>query len=238
MIVQTPAIVVSSLKYGDKSIIVKLFTREEGLKAFIVKNAFSSKNRQSSFLLPLSFVEVIYDSKNKKQLNYLKESRPLIHYKSIHSNPYKKTIILFVSEVLNTLLSEEEKDLSLYNFLENSFLSFDGKQTGFADFHLWFLLCLTQFLGFYPNRTSSEKNYFDLENGIFTNEISSASMIEKSDLALFEQLLDFDFNQSENNLFNREQRNILLKIIMHYYERHIAGFRQPKSLEILTQVFE
>jgi len=238
MIVQTPAIVISSLKYGDKSIILKLFTREEGLKAFIIKNAFSSKNRQSSFFLPLSFVEVIYDSKNKKQLNYLKEARPLIHYKSIHSNPYKKAIALFLSEILNTLLSEEEKDLFLYDFLENSFLGFDEKQTGFADFHLWFMLNLTRFLGFYPNRSYAEKGYFDLENGIFTNEISSVSIIEKSDLELFEKLLEFDFNQSENNLFNREQRNVLLKIIIRYYKLHIAGFRQPKSLEVLTQVFE
>jgi len=33
------------------------------------------------------------------------------------------------------------------------------------------------------------------------------------------------------------ERQILLKILMDYYSYHLDGFRKPKSLDVLKEVF-
>ena len=43
MQIKTRAIVISTLKYQEKSLIVKCFTLSDGLKTYFVRDAFSSK---------------------------------------------------------------------------------------------------------------------------------------------------------------------------------------------------
>ena len=43
MLIKTKAIVISSLKYQEKSLIVKCLTQSDGLKSYFVPNAFSAK---------------------------------------------------------------------------------------------------------------------------------------------------------------------------------------------------
>lgn len=234
---QTSAIVISSLKYGDNGLIVKCYTKNSGIESFILKNAFSGRNKKSSVFLILNQIKIIYDSKKNSNLNYMKESEAEIYYQSIYSNPIKTTICLFLGEILNSVLKEEEANLYLYNFLSNGFKEFDLNKSNYADFHLWFLLNLTKFLGFYPNY-SDGYNFFDLTNGISTQDFSSGFVIEKEELNLFKNLIELDFNSQKKSKFNQVERKKLLEIIIRYYELHISDFRRPKSLEVLYSVFE
>ena len=43
MLVKTKAVVLSVLKYQEKSLIVKCFTQSEGLKSYFIQSVFSSK---------------------------------------------------------------------------------------------------------------------------------------------------------------------------------------------------
>ena len=43
MLVKTKAIVLSSLKFQEKSLIVKCFTESDGLKSYFVQSAYSNK---------------------------------------------------------------------------------------------------------------------------------------------------------------------------------------------------
>ena len=47
--IKTRAIVLQSIKYGDSSLVVKMFTEEEGLQSFMVKGVFGKKK----YLSPL-----------------------------------------------------------------------------------------------------------------------------------------------------------------------------------------
>lgn len=237
MQIQTSAIVISSLKYGDNGLIVRCYTQNSGIESFILKNAFSGRNRKSSVFLILNQIKIICDAKKNSNLNYLKEADAEIYYQSIYSNPIKTTITLFLGEILNSVLQEEETNLSLYQFLSRSLNEFDSNKTNYADFHLWFLMNLTHFLGFFPNYSENYK-FFDLTNGISTHDFSSGFVIEKEELILFKNLIDLDFNSEETSKFNQNQRKKLLEILIRYYELHISDFRRPKSLEVLYSVFE
>jgi DNA repair protein RecO (recombination protein O) len=70
MLIKTRAIVISSLKYQEKSLIVKCFTLSDGLKSYFVRDAFSSKksNQKIAYFQPLSILEIEDVHKNKGTL--------------------------------------------------------------------------------------------------------------------------------------------------------------------------
>ena len=131
-------------------------------------------------------------------------------------------------------IHEEEENEALFTFLETALLWLDAHDE-MANFHLIFLLEATKYLGFYPDNTDIDLPYFEMTEGIFTpfNAISSLSQHETQ---LFKKLLSLKF-ESDLKTFHVIERQILLKILIDYYSFHLEGFRKPKSLDVLKEVF-
>ena len=68
MQVKTQAIVLSALRYQEKSLIVKCFTYDFGLKTYFIRNAFSLKNKglNSAYFQSLNQLQLVASHKNKK----------------------------------------------------------------------------------------------------------------------------------------------------------------------------
>lgn len=236
MYTESKAIVISTLKYSDQSLIVKLYTESHGILPFLVKNVHQKKSKTSAFFQPLNSLQIVFRNPGKQNLNYIKQTGINVHWQTINSNPVKSCVALFLSEILGYALKEEESNKPLFNFILGSLKAYDGKTQAFADFHLWFLIRLTEYLGFYPNSELNHLPYFDLENGIYSYENNSAA-ISGDLLNLFKKVLAFDFYAQEKNILNQNQRKQLLDILMQYYKFHLSGFREPKSLIVLQEVF-
>ena len=75
MLVKTKAIVISALKYQEKSLIVKCFTETDGLKSYFVRDAFSNRksNQKIAYFQPLTILEIEAVHKNKGTLENFKE---------------------------------------------------------------------------------------------------------------------------------------------------------------------
>ncbi len=236
MLIKTKAIVLSSLKYQEKSLIVKCFTLSDGLKTYYVRDAFSSRKttQKIAYFLPLSILEIEAIHKNKGTLESFKEIKIATPFATIHSDVIKSTIVMFLSEILHHSIQEEEKNESLFTFLETALLWLDAHHE-ISNFHLIFLLETTKYLGFYPDTTDIELNFFEMSEGVFSvfNAISSLSEYETN---LFKKLIDLKFDNSQKN-FAGTERQILLKILIDYYSFHLDGFKKPKSLEVLKEVF-
>lgn len=234
--IKTEAIVLSSIQYGETGKILKCYTQKTGIQSFFVKGTHSKKQKISALFHPLTQIEVVYKENKNKSLNHFSEVRQSRHYINLHSQAEKTCIALFLAEILHSVLKEEEYNPKLYEFLQNSFLKFDENKNSFADFHLWFLLNLTVYLGFYPNIDFDSK-YFDLVEGISTDANPGHFFVEGEDLKLLEQLIQLDFFEQTENIFNQNQRKSLIDLLLKYYELHISDFRPPKSLEVLTVIF-
>ena len=236
MLVKTKAIVISSIKYQEKSLIVKCFTLSDGLKSYFVRDAFSSRksNQKIAYFQPFSILEIEAVHKNKGTLENFKEIKLAIPFQTIHNSVTKSTIVLFLSEMMHYSIHEEEENEALFTFLETALLWLDTHDE-IANFHLIFLLEATKYLGFYPDTTNIDLPYFEMTEGIFTpfNAISSLSNHETQ---LFKKLLELKF-ESDLKTFHVIERQILLKILIDYYSFHLEGFRKPKSLDVLKEVF-
>ncbi|RZJ69404.1 MAG: DNA repair protein RecO, partial [Flavobacterium sp.] len=152
MLVKTKAIVISSLRYQEKGLIVKCFTESDGLKSYFIRDAFSAKksNQKVAYFQPLSLLEIEASHKNKGTLEYFKEVKLAHPYHSINTDITKTTIAIFLSEMLHHSIKEEEKNQELYSFLETALLWLDSHDEA-ANFHLILLLEVTKYLGFYPD---------------------------------------------------------------------------------------
>ena len=236
MLVKTKAIVISSIKYQEKSLIVKCFTLSDGLKSYFVRDAFSSRksNQKIAYFQPFSILEIEAIHKNKGTLENFKEIKLAIPFQTIHNTITKSTIVLFLSEMMHYSIHEEEENEALFTYLETALLWLDAHDD-MANFHLIFLLEATKYLGFYPDITDIDLPYFEMTEGVFTpfNAISSLSQHETQ---LFKKLLSLKF-ESDLKTFHVIERQLLLKIIIDYYSFHLDGFRKPKSLDVLKEVF-
>jgi DNA repair protein RecO (recombination protein O) len=237
MIVKTKALVLSSLKYQDKSLIVRCFTLSDGLKSYFVRDAFSSKKQfqKIAYFQPLSLLEIEATHKNNRGLNYFKEIKTAVPFKTLHTNLYKSTIIMFLSEVLQNAIHEEEQNENFFTFIETTLIWLD-EHNNIANFHLIFMMEITKYLGFYPDLSQIENNFFEMKEGIFVHTQAVGSLTTHQTM-LLKKLLQLNFSSTEK-AFHVTERQILLKIIMDYFVLHLDGFKIPKSLDVLKEVFE
>ncbi len=236
MLVKTKAIVISSLKYQEKSLIVKCLTLSEGLKSYFVPNAFAAKksNQKIAYFQPLTILEIEANHKNKGTLEHFKEIKLAHSYQTISSDILKSTIVMFLSEIIHHSIHEEEKNEPLFLFLESALLWLDAHEE-VANFHLILVLEMTKFLGFYPDTTHKEYPYFEKNEGVYI-PVQSISCLSEHETHLFKRLLDLKFD-SDQKIFAGVERQTLLKILLSYYTIHLDGFKNPKSLEVLKEVF-
>ena len=143
---------------------------------------------------------------------------------------------MFLSEVLTYILKEEEENPSLYNFLEASLIWFDENETD-ANFHLKFLVELTKYLGFHPDYSIKDAACFNLEEGRFQLKKTNKFCISGDNFTILKQLLGIKFDVDNSLDINANQKRDFLDMILLYFKLHLDGFKTPKSLSVLNQVF-
>lgn len=239
MLVSTKAIVISTIKYGDAGVIAKCFTASDGIKSYLLRGILKSKKGKLkiAYFQPLMQLEIIANHKNKGSLEYIKEVKTVYPYASIHTNIVKSSIVLFLSEILNFSIQEEEKNDTLFEFIENALQWLDIHDE-IANFHILFLIQLTKYFGFYPETEHLHKDYFDLHEGQFFDMSTMNECITGKNLTCFKQLLGIKFDEQNTIKLSSYRRNEILAILIQYFKLHLQGFRQPKSMEVLHEVFK
>ena len=237
MISKTKAIVISKVKFGDSDLIVKCFT-PYGLRSYLLRRIYSRKNKEVSIahFQALNLLEISGSDKKNGQLNTVKEVNIDIIYHSIPRDIYKQSMAIFIAEVLSSVIWEESENQDLFNFLHTAFQWLDEHEKT-ANFHLVFLMKLTQYLGFYPETKNSDRQYFNLKDGIFTNTYEQETCIDETILNVFKTLIGINFDTMEELKLSANSRQIILEVLMKYYQIHLSGFRKPKSLEIFKELF-
>lgn len=186
------------------------------------------------YFRPLNILEIEATHKNKGTLEYFKEVRLAHPYFTISTDIAKTTMVLFLSEVLHHCIKEEEKNESLYSFLETALLWLDS-HVETANFHLILLMEITKFLGFYPANAHEGHAFFEMTEGVFTPH-ETLSCLSAAETLLVKKLMALKFSNS-TKAFHVSERHTLLKILLDYYAFHLDGFKHPKSLEVLKEVF-
>ncbi|WP_460220588.1 DNA repair protein RecO [Psychroserpens sp. MEBiC05023] len=238
MLIKTKVIVISKLKYRDHDLIVKAFTLHRGVVSYLLRGVLNRKkgNSKIAYFQLLSQLQIEESFREKQSLQHIKDVRLDYRYTSLHTNILKSAIVMFLAEVLSSVLKEEEQNVSLYNYLEITFRWLDTKDE-FSNFHLLFLLNLTKHLGFYPDTTDMNQRYFNLNNGLFESTKQNIYSVTGENLTILKQLLGTNFDELDTIKLNSKQRQSFLTMLLLYFELHLGSFKKPKSLQVFNQVF-
>ncbi len=233
MLHKTRAIVLHHIKYGETSLIVTFYTEQFGRITCMVNGARAKKSKTPVTLFqPLGLLEIDMYHKPGKEIQRLKDACCPQHYTSLPVSITKSTIALFLAEVLFLSLKEEDGNPKLFTFLFHAFQLLDNMETGVANFHLWFLLHLTRYLGVSVlDHATGNENLNQTDNQLFAN----VSMQVREALKIF---LNNPQGPPESVLLTHVDRTELLEAIIRYYAIHIDGFSRIKSYAVLKEIFK
>ncbi len=240
MLCKTRAIVVRCTKYKEKDVILHAYTEEFGMISYMVYNPWGKKTKVKAALIQaFSILELDVEHQPKKDIQRIKDARILFLGTSIHTNPYKQSIVFFLAEMIQKSLSETEKEPHLFTFLLESISALENSKENFSSFHLIFLMQLSNFLGFFPNNdTDNSLPYFDMLNGIFTEQQPlHEHHLKGTDSAHFWSLSHIHFADMAQWIVPRTEKQSLLHHIVRYYQLHIPTIRTVKSLDVLHTLY-
>lgn len=238
MQIKTEAIVIHSMRYGEADLIVKLYTKQEGLVSYLLRGVLKSKKGKlkPSLFLPFSILSIDAVHTPKASLKRLMEAKLAFHYESLHQSIVKNSLVAFIAEILLQVLIDEEPDESAYKFIKESLLWLDSNKE-VSMFHVLFLLEFTRFLGCYPDQSNNELMQFNIEEACFTVGNKRGYVIEGELLIAFKSLLGIKFDELKRISLPKNIRKQLLEKMLLYYSFHVAGFKKPKSVAVLEALF-
>lgn len=241
MYIEDKGIVLKCVKYDDKSFIAHLFTAHHGHLSFIVSGGRSKRSSMNARLFaPLSFVTFQCDLKPNTTLQRIKEAHALFVQQDTPYHPVKRSMAMLLGEFMAYALREETENKDLYTYLEHSFRWLDIVDSGFANFHLVFLVKLAKFIGIAPNIDAyGEGNSFDLTRGRFIEHgITCDTVMSERDASVLYRLHLTNYETMGEIAMNRQDRARMIDYMATYYAIHLPKFPALQSLEILQQLFD
>ena len=232
-------IVFRSVKYSESSLILDVFTREKGLRSFIVSGVRSTKaNGKAATYQHLNILDMVAYDKDDK-LARIKECRVAHHYQKISRDVVRSSIGLFMLEVCKNAIREREENYELFDFIHSRLLLLDHPgQTGLALFTIKFMLELTEHIGFMPlNNYHLDTPFFDLYNGKYIDNTNEKYVTTKEVGTAISMIDHMDPHSLAVLSYSRDLRNEIIDDLVTYYRLHIDNFSPLKSLEVLRAIF-
>ncbi|WP_168354548.1 DNA repair protein RecO [Palleniella muris] len=213
MLVKTNAIVLHTLKYGDRKLIVDFYTEELGRVTSVVKIPQTRRSRlPKQLFMPLTLLAMEIDFRPRQQMQKITDAQLLAPWQSLCFEPAKTTVGIFLAEVLTYATRTGQPDHSLYGFVATSLQWLDLATEGTANFHIAFLVMLTKYLGW--------------------------DMLHSENAWKFGDVIGITYDTMDSCPLSRQQRQMFLGELMRYYRQNIPSFPEPKSLHIMQQIFD
>lgn len=237
MLHKTRGIVLRTTKYGDTSVIVKIYTEQFGVQSYIVNGVRSAKSKgKASLYQHGNLLEMVVYYKEQGSLFRISECRYAHVYERLPFDVVRSALMLFYIELLNRLLREQDAHASLFDFLFSAFIDLDQTDRPLGNHHIWFLLGLCKYLGFYPEIQSGI--YFDMREGEFVDIIPHHENFLTPDQTMaLRSCMQPELRNYDQLHLTSAMRKTLLHRVLQFYKLHISDFGDLRSLDVLESVF-
>lgn len=190
MLTTTDAIVLSLQPHSDKAHVLHAYTRTGGRVNYMVYG-LGRKNAIGMYQ-PLSVIQITADDHS------LRTAQLMFVPQTTTTDPYKRTVALFLSEVLYHVLRHPMIDEPMFDFITQAVQALDETAEP-QNFHLQFLVDFAAKLGF---------------------------------------AIPLNTNPLTPNPLTRAERQQALRALCAYFEEHVETWQQPRSLDVLMEVFD
>lgn len=243
MIAKTKGIVLRSVKYGETSLVVTMFTETFGLQSYLVNGVRTATKKgtpKASLFQPAAILELVAYHNEFNNLQRLREYKWGFLYQNILSGVHKNAVALFMLELLSKALKQPEPNAELFYFIEDALHHLDEASASVTgNFPLFFTLHLPVFFGFrISDEFSEEKRYLDLQEGCFVEEqpLHQYYLIDREAAAVSEILKIQQPHELEQVYLNQEMRRRIMHGLEQYYAFHVPEFGTLRTLPVLREI--
>jgi DNA repair protein RecO (recombination protein O) len=239
MIHSTRGIVLRSVKYGETSLVLTLYTEHFGIQHYLVQGVRTDKKGggKANLLQPASLLELVVYHQPGKNLQRIKEFKAAYLYQGIQLDVLKNSVALYMVELLYRTLTEEEAHPELFTWLYDCFLQLDAADVQqAANMPLVFSVWVCKQLGFELQGDAYQQgDVFDMANGCFLAYPDSAhhDVSNAEEGAALHALLE------QGILFksNGDTRFQLLQLLVRYIRRHHPEMHDMRSVSVLHAIW-
>lgn len=240
---KTKGIVLRTVKYGETSLIVTLFTELFGVQSYLINGVRTSSRKgpgKANLFQPAAILDLVVYHNELKNLQRIREVKWGSLYQHIFFDVLKNAVALFMVELLQKCLKQPEANPDLFYFIEDAFLHLDTSEGRvLANFPLFFTLHLAGFFGFQIEDIYSERTPFlDLQEGRFVGEhpqhpylLEGALSYATAQLLRVRQPLEL-----HELALNQEMRRALMQAYRTFYALHVPDFGEMRTLAVLQTV--
>ena len=239
----TKGVVLRTVKYGETSVIVTIFTELFGIQSYLVNGLRISTKKGSgkaSLFQPAAILEMIIYHNELKQLQRIKEFKWSFLYQHILSDVRKNAVALFMVELLTKCLKQPEANADLFHFAEDCFIHLDEASDAVtANFPLFFALHLPVFFGFrFSDNYSEFYPFLDLKEGVYLKQqpVHPHFLDDKQAFVTSQLLKVRQPGELEDIKLNHDFRRNLLYAYEIYYALHIQDFGTMRTLPVLREI--
>lgn len=248
MILQTEALVLRSIDYGETSQIVTLFTRQRGKLAVMAKGARRSGSRFGSSLQPMSFTHVVIYYKPSRGVQTLTESSHVRFFDGITRNLDSVSCGLRIVELVHALMQEEEQNASAFNLVLEVLERLNRTFERTENILFYFQVRFASVLGFAPDIHREaldhlpEKGVLSLESGTILPQrragdrsIRSAS---RQALRAFAVCARADLDTVMHMRLDPKTSRELSRLIDDYIRYHVEDAFPTRAASIVSQMLD
>lgn len=230
---KSPAITLTYIKYGESSIVSKIFTKEKGLQTFMVKGVRSKKSKKKiSYFEPLKLLTVDAKYTNTKSMHYVEEI-DIVHATENSIDKINRNFIAyFIAEICSKVLQDNEHNHDLFDYLWILSIKLFNSEKINPNFAIIFLLDLSKFLGFYPSIENLEQSFFAIKNSY--TEIKR----KKNEEDYFNQKSNFlkEIIRGKKIIIPQKIRSEILKDFLKYYKLNYYNLDNVTSHLIIEEL--
>lgn len=233
-------VALKTTKYSDTQTILTAYSREIG-RVSLTLPAGKGKGsaRARALTMPLGLLECVSEVRPGREILPMRQLSQTAAFTSLHSDPVKQMMAMFLAEVLSVALQTGDADGGLYDFLEMAIRLLDGADAPrTANFHICFLMNLARHLGIEPDvSTYVPGALFDLSDGCWRLTMPlHRNYLAPHEAEVARQLSRMTFANMHRFRFSRNDRNVILDNMLEYYSLHYVSMRNLRSLNILRMM--
>ena len=228
MIIDTSAIVLKTFPYGETSLISRCFTKEKGKVSFIIKGAQSRKNLISPYFQPFSYIQIIYNEKQKRDLQIISKVHFIKIWLKIPQSLKKMTLLQSILEITDFSLELNDPHPELFELLTEviEFYESDSINSNLA---FWFYECaVLSETGF---RIDLKLDNFGLKDN------NSLNLKDQNKYRyILQNLINKNLREISFEKILPEEKKIISNYLYNQLCYHIEGFDRLKSFNIAKNI--
>lgn len=237
---KTKAIVLHTMQHKDSGYIVYALTEAFGRVSYYVNSAkrgVPMLGGSKIMLHPLTVIDIVA-VKGRGAFHRIKEAKRIIFPVSLFSDVYKSSIALFLSEFMYKVVRDDGANVMLFDYVFHSVKMLEAMGVEKVNFHLYFIVHLTKYLGFFPNNNYQEGAFLDMKSGDFVI-IRPAHMrvVDREESKLLSLFMNAAVGEIGEIKSSGRNRSRLLEDMVQYVSLHHDTNYKLKSLEYFKEIF-